>query len=1249
MSFLKEGNIFYKENRLEQALKTYRIDINNSPFSWTYINMSDLLITFHYKEQAIASLIMAYKINKKEFILRKLKRYSIDIEKYINFFNKKIETKYDLNNLIVESLWGGYSFLSTVWLEYICIDSNVDKSLRIEAAWHLGRWYHYSKQYDKALDKIDFLNLLLDDLIIYEKQLVLFLFYVYKDTNNEEKAETLLRKGLLVNKNDEDYLLALSSILNNEVEKLDLINQVFVNYGLSKIEKKDNLKRLSLDNICSKTKNYKNSKTLVTIIMPTYNAEKTISFAIDSIINQSWKNFELLIVDDCSSDATYSIAKEYEQLDSRIKVFKQEINLGAYSARNLALLNANGDFITTHDSDDWSHPEKISMQVEYLINNKNLKGVCSYWVRASEYLNPIYNWRIGKRLIHWNHSSFLFRKEIIDEVGYWDNVRVGADSEFIWRIQSRFGKDSVEKIYNNLPLSFALDEENTLTRNKATHIQSMYYGIRYIYREGYRNWHISNDKLRLDLNSDRVFEAPCGILNKKLFEQTLDKLYIADFNDNLTVTKIKHSISNSSKSGEIIGLLYWPDFGKERTLSKEYFKLLNLPNVKPIVAGYNVKVDEVILIDKNHSLYIPDHLPEIVASKIVYLQFFHLKNRKKTEIINLVKSLFNEKEKSLQIYKVEQLKANKNLDEIFLDEIVEFNCSEHNNKIEFFYQLMNNCKLSSINFFDHNALSYIFNNSNIKDINYSVANLIYCIDSIVQKDHKNAKIAHKILLHLNENDSFLLFKYLIDIPNEDISFINKLYILLLLKKKPEENFMQYVTLEISKFNKENFSELLDMHSLFDLVNRGAFQSNNFYLTIENTKILHNYVERILQVIVKSNNLGKNQKDKQEGIKRVVFVLSNLINSNFEINSHYIALSNFIELLNHNYKNKIEKFVIITNEKSFNLPLGDWKINEKKLLEENIKNFVQDSNIEKKENFIIHNEENKYKNLQLNFQKISEVNPYVVVFLGGTYDSKIFRYMVYQKYRTVFLPTTSSMDNAYGRPDFYFDKIKAINKKHLEDLNNFGISLDRIKYFPRSFNEKDFIINRKYIEFEELQFDKNKFYCLTPLTGGRIGKWFNSLSPNQLDKFFNIFSTDSNLSFIFIGQAISFFENLSKKELRFKKLIDEKRIHIIEFTENLKYIISNVNLLYIPSAGAATTIAIALYHAVPTILPKESDAIEFAFNELAFESIDHSLALLKEVCLNGFQFNKEDSVPYNNLKKRFDLDYLSKEQATLIFD
>lgn len=108
---------------------------------------------------------------------------------------------------------------------------------------------------------------------------------------------------------------------------------------------------------------------LVSVIMPNYNSERFLKQTIESVLNQTYSNLELLIVDDCSTDNSITIIKQYQEKDNRVKLFENEINRGCAYSRNLALRKAKGEWIAFLDSDDLWKPEKLEKQLAFMVNN----------------------------------------------------------------------------------------------------------------------------------------------------------------------------------------------------------------------------------------------------------------------------------------------------------------------------------------------------------------------------------------------------------------------------------------------------------------------------------------------------------------------------------------------------------------------------------------------------------------------------------------------------------------------------------------------------------------------------------------------------------------------------------------------------------------------------------------------------------------------------------------------------------------
>jgi len=110
-------------------------------------------------------------------------------------------------------------------------------------------------------------------------------------------------------------------------------------------------------------------KELVSIVMPAYNSERFIKDSIQSVIDQDYTNWELLIIDDGSKDNTKNIVKEYLNLESRIRLIALDENRGVANARNVGIKEARGRYIAFLDSDDMWYPNKLSRQLQFMQEN----------------------------------------------------------------------------------------------------------------------------------------------------------------------------------------------------------------------------------------------------------------------------------------------------------------------------------------------------------------------------------------------------------------------------------------------------------------------------------------------------------------------------------------------------------------------------------------------------------------------------------------------------------------------------------------------------------------------------------------------------------------------------------------------------------------------------------------------------------------------------------------------------------------
>lgn len=179
----------------------------------------------------------------------------------------------------------------------------------------------------------------------------------------------------------------------------------------------------------------------ISVVMGTYNSEKVVGEAIKSIQNQTLSEFELIICDDCSSDNTYRIIEKIAQKDSRIKLIKNNQNLGLAKTLNRCIEISNGDFVARMDDDDISHPDRLKIQYDFLKENIQYALVGSSVNLFDEngiWGSLIYEGERNSREVfsgkNFVHPSVLIRKKDLNSVGnYTESILTRRGQDFdLW-------------------------------------------------------------------------------------------------------------------------------------------------------------------------------------------------------------------------------------------------------------------------------------------------------------------------------------------------------------------------------------------------------------------------------------------------------------------------------------------------------------------------------------------------------------------------------------------------------------------------------------------------------------------------------------------------------------------------------------------------------------------------------------------------------------------------------------------------
>lgn len=174
----------------------------------------------------------------------------------------------------------------------------------------------------------------------------------------------------------------------------------------------------------------------ISVIMPAYNAEKYIAEAIESILNQTFKDFEFIIIDDCSTDNTSKISLRYAKKDKRIKYFRNEKNVGCTSSLNNGLKHYKGNYVARMDSDDISDRNRFKEQIKAI---EKYDVVGSNIVFIDEQGN-----KIGKRKYSNNidkviriesplaHPTVMFKSKLLEKTGTYNEEYDAAQDYELW-------------------------------------------------------------------------------------------------------------------------------------------------------------------------------------------------------------------------------------------------------------------------------------------------------------------------------------------------------------------------------------------------------------------------------------------------------------------------------------------------------------------------------------------------------------------------------------------------------------------------------------------------------------------------------------------------------------------------------------------------------------------------------------------------------------------------------------------------
>ena len=164
---------------------------------------------------------------------------------------------------------------------------------------------------------------------------------------------------------------------------------------------------------------------MISVIMSAYNSEKHVSNSIESILGQSYQNFEFLIMDDGSTDNTGKIINSYRKTDNRIKLFNNKSNIGLTKSLNFLINQAQGEYLARQDSDDVSNSKRFELQLNYMIKNNLQVSTTRAKIKNTNKKIPGYSFYLPYRVSMkfknpFIHGTLIIKKSLMQTLGLYD-------------------------------------------------------------------------------------------------------------------------------------------------------------------------------------------------------------------------------------------------------------------------------------------------------------------------------------------------------------------------------------------------------------------------------------------------------------------------------------------------------------------------------------------------------------------------------------------------------------------------------------------------------------------------------------------------------------------------------------------------------------------------------------------------------------------------------------------------------------
>jgi hypothetical protein len=518
-----------------------------------------------------------------------------------------------------KKLWGGFSGPALQGLADICDNQTSNQQDINRASRSLARWYFTAGDYANALScaaRMDLLG------AADERERQLIEGYCFDRLGDNTMGRVKLNKVRAVFPKDPSLALASANLLVQDAQ----IDMSHLAQSLGRIYKDAFLPALSLGPHNAGSEDHASAPKIarmsvdphivaahcVSVIVPVGPDATQLESALSSLRSQTWSNLEILVTSASRGAKQKAKISTLAALDPRIRIIPVKTGAPEYQARNTALKEAKGTFVTVHQANEVSHPVRIAEQIMPLLRDYAIATV-SRCVSVSAEGRFEGVWSPDFTLVFDSPTSLMAATDILREAGGWDAVATNPDAYLAWRLRKSLGKDCIQTVLPRIPA--ALIWQADVARGPA-HLMFPYGQRRDDLRRLVRLTSLAADA---NVSNGITIHAP---LRASAKPKSLSTVFIGDFSHGApAIEAISAHIADSANSGANVGLFHWPDHHNSwrEKLDEGLSEMVETGRIHHVSGDDQIPATEIVLCNPYVIAHRIDGLPDFQNDRLIVL------------------------------------------------------------------------------------------------------------------------------------------------------------------------------------------------------------------------------------------------------------------------------------------------------------------------------------------------------------------------------------------------------------------------------------------------------------------------------------------------------------------------------------------------------------------------------------------------------------------------------------------------------